>query len=146
MSEPVSSPVRSTRETVDLLLRTITEGTRDDLADLYAEDVVISNPFAPDGVPNESRGNAQLRARMKSFQQYLAYDAVKDVTVHETIDPQVAIVEFTLVGTLVPTSERFELPAINVIRVVDGLITESRDHTDGVRVAALFARIQAVGG
>ncbi|MFD0632473.1 hypothetical protein ACFQ9X_13470 [Catenulispora yoronensis] len=50
----MSEPVRSTRETIDLLLRTITEGTRDDLADLYAEDVLISNPFSPDGVPDES--------------------------------------------------------------------------------------------
>lgn len=139
----MSEPVRTTRETIELLLRTITEGTRDDLADLYAEDVVISNPFAPDGVANQSRGNAELRARMKNFAQYLDYTAVKNVNLHETTDPQVAVVEFTLAGTLVPTGETFELPAINVIRVVDGLIAESRDHTDAVRTGELFEKIQA---
>src|SRR4051812_19466701 len=141
----MSEPVRSTRETIELLLRTIIEGSRDDVADLYADDVVISNPFAPDGVPNESRGNAALRARMKQFAQYLDYAAVKNVTIHETTDPQVAVVEFSMAGTLVPTGEAFELPAINVIRVVDGLITESRDHTDAVRTGQLFEKIQAAG-
>lgn len=142
----MSEPVRTTRETIELLLRTITEGTRDDLADLYAEDVVITNPFAPEGVPNQARGNAELRARMKRFASYLQYDEVTSATIHETTDPQVAIVEFRLAGTLVPTGEKFELPAINVIRVVDGLITESRDHTDSVRTAKLFEQIQAAGG
>ncbi|NUR29353.1 MAG: nuclear transport factor 2 family protein [Catenulispora sp.] len=142
----MSEPVRSTRETIELLLRTITEGTRDDLADLYAEDVVISNPFAPEGVPNEARGNAELRARMNGFSRVLRYDEVKRVTLHETTDPQVAVVEFTLAGTLLPTGETFELPSITVIRVVDGLITASRDHTDGVRTAKLFEQIQAAGG
>ena len=138
----MSEPVRTTRETIELLLRTVTEGSRDDLADLYAEDVLVTNPFAPAEL-RESRGNAALRDRMKSFAQYLRYTEVKDVTIHETTDPQVAIAEFTVVGTLVPTGEGFELPSINVIRVVDGLITESRDHTDGVRAAKLMESIKA---
>ncbi|NUP46555.1 MAG: SnoaL-like domain-containing protein [Catenulispora sp.] len=140
----MSEPVRTTRETVELLLRTIIEGSRDDVADLYAEDVVISNPYAPDGVPNESRGNAVLRERMNRFQQFLAYDKVEDITIHETTDPQVAVVEFTLVGRLLPTGQAFQLRAVNVMRIVDGLITESRDYTDGLRVAKLFEQIQAV--
>jgi ketosteroid isomerase-like protein len=82
---------------------------------------------------------------MKSFAQYLQYTAVKNATIHETTDPQVAIVEFTVVGTLLPTGKQFELPSINVIRVVDGLIAESRDHSDGVRAAKLFEDIQAAG-
>lgn len=139
----MSEPVRTTRETVELLLRTITEGSRDDVADLYAEDVLISNPYAPDGVPSESRGNAMLRERMNRFQQFLAYDKVEDVTVHETADPQVAVVEFTLVGRLLPAEQPFQLRAVNVMRIVDGLIAESRDYTDGLRAAKLFEQIQA---
>ncbi|NUR59216.1 MAG: SnoaL-like domain-containing protein [Catenulispora sp.] len=142
----MSEPVRSTRETIELLLRTSVEGSRDDLADLYAEDVVMTNPFAPEGVARETHGNAALRDRMKAFAQYLDYTAIKNVTIHETTDPQVAIVEFTVVGTLKPAGIPFELPSINVVRVVDGLITESRDHSDGVRAAALLKEIQAAAG
>ena len=138
----MSEHVRTTRETVELMLRTVIEGTRDDLADLYAEDVVVTNPFVAEEY-RESRGNAALRARMNGFAQYLHYSEVKDVTVHESTDPQVAIVEFTVVGTLAPTGEGFELPSINVIRVVDGLIAESRDHSDGLRAAKLLESIKA---
>lgn len=138
----MSEPVRTTRETIELMLRTVIEGTRDDLADLYAEDVLVTSPFVAEEY-RESRGNAALRARMKGFAQYLEYSEIKNVTIHETTDPQVAIVEFTVAGTLVPTGEGFELPSINVIRVVDGLITESRDHSDGLRAAKLLESIQA---
>ena len=140
----MSEHVRTTRETIEQMLRAVTEGSRDDLADFYAEDVVVTNPFAPRDL-QESRGNAALRSRMKSFAQFLDYSEVKDVTIHETTDPQVAIVEFTVVGTLVPTGEGFELASINVIRVVGGLITESRDHSDGVRAAKLLESIQSAG-
>jgi ketosteroid isomerase-like protein len=138
----MSEHVRTTRETVELVLRTIIEGSRDDVADLYAEDVVITSPFVAEEL-RESRGNAALRTRMKSFAQYLDYSEVKNVTIHETTDPQVAVAEFTTVGTLVPTGEPFELASINVIRVVDGLITESRDHSDGLAAARLLESIQA---
>jgi ketosteroid isomerase-like protein len=138
----VSEHVRTTRETVELLLRTVTEGTRDDLADLYAKDVVVTNPFVSQEY-REARGNDALRARMKGFAQYLHYTEVKNVTIHETTDPQVAVVEFTVAGTLVPTGAPFELPSINVIRVVDGLITESRDHSDGLRATKLLEEIKA---
>lgn len=138
----MSEPVRTTRETIEAVLRTIIEGTRDDVADLYAEDVLITNPFVAEGL-RESRGNEALRTRMKSFAQYLDYSEVKNVTIHETTDPQVAIVEFTVAGTLVPTGEAFELASINVVRVVDGLIVESRDHSDGLTAARLMESIQA---
>ena len=140
----MSEHVRTTRETVELLLRIIIEGSRDDVADLYAEDVVVTNPFVGEEY-REVRGNAALRARMNGFAKVLHYTEVKGVTIHETTDPQVAVVEFTVVGTVVPTGEGFELPAINVIRVVDGLITESRDHSDGVRAAKLLESVKAAG-
>ena len=140
----MSEHVRTTRETIEHMLRAVIEGTRDDLADCYAEDVVITNPFAPEEF-RESRGNTALRTRMKSFAQYLHYSEIKNVTIHETTDPQVAVVEFTVVGDLVPGGKHFELPSINVIRVVDGLIAESRDHSDGVRTAKLLEDIQAQG-
>lgn len=138
----MSEHARTPRETIEHMLRAVTEGTRDDLADCYAEDVVVTNPFAPEEF-REVRGNAALRGRMKSFEQSLHYTEVKNVTIHETTDPQVAIAEFTVVGDLVPAGRHFELPSINVFRVVDGLIAESRDHSDGVRLAKLMEDMQA---
>lgn len=85
---------RTARETVELMMHTIVHGGRDALADLYAPDVVITNPFAPDGVPVSVTGNEELRTRMKAYEQLWSYDAVEDVTIHETADPEVVVVEF----------------------------------------------------
>lgn len=132
---------RTARETVDLMLHTVVHGTRDDLADLYAPDVVITNPFAPDGVPATTVGSEQLRARMKAMGGLIRYDSVDDVTVHETQDPGTVIVEFGVSGTIVASATPFKLAFVNVVRVVDGLIAESRDYSDAVRAAQLFERL-----
>jgi ketosteroid isomerase-like protein len=66
---------------------------------------------------------------------------VDDVTVHETRDPGTVIVEFGVSGTIVASETPFKLTFINVIRVVDGLIAESRDYSDAVRAAQLFERL-----
>ena len=137
----MSRNTRTARETVDLMLHTIVHGTRDDLADLYAPDTVITNPFAPDGVPASVSGNEQLRTRMKAMADLIRYDSVDDVTVHETRDPETVIVEFGVSGTIVASETPFTLRFVNIVRVVDGLIAESRDYSDGVRATQLFERL-----
>ncbi|MEY9840323.1 nuclear transport factor 2 family protein [Streptacidiphilus sp. EB103A] len=137
----MSRNTRTARETVDLMLHTIVHGTRDELADLYAPDTVITNPFAPDGVPASVSGNEQLRTRMKAMGGLIRYDSVDEVTVHETRDPETVIVEFGVSGTIVASETPFTLRFVNIVRVVDGLIAESRDYSDGVRTAQLFERL-----
>lgn len=119
---------RTPRETVELWLRTIVEGTRADLADLYAPDVVIQMPFASSGFPAETRGNEVLRARMAAVEKLWSFEAVEDVTLHETAVPEVVVAEFKVRGQVIATKESFVLSYINVIRVVDGLISSSRDY------------------
>ncbi|MFC1402863.1 MULTISPECIES: nuclear transport factor 2 family protein [Streptacidiphilus] len=134
----MSQNTRTARETVDLMLHTIVHGTRDDLADLYAPDTVITNPFAPDGVPASVTGNEQLRARMKAMGDLIRYHSVDDVTVHETREPGTVVVEFGVSGTIVASGTPFSLRFVNIVRVMDGLIAESRDYSDSVRAAQLF--------
>jgi ketosteroid isomerase-like protein len=124
------------------MMHTIVHGGRDALADLYAPDVVITNPFAPDGVPVSVTGNEELRTRMKAYEQLWSYDAVEDVTNHETADPEVVVVEFGIRGRITASGKELDLRFVNVTRIVDGLVTESRDYSDAVRAAALSAEIQ----
>ena len=133
---------RTARETVEVWLHTIVHSGRDALVDFYASDVVVTNPFAPDGVPASVTGNEELRTRMKAYEQLWSYDAVEDVTIHETADPEVVVVEFGIRGRLTASGKEFDLRFVNVMRIADGLITESRDYSDAVRAAALFAEIQ----
>jgi len=134
----MSATTRSPRETVELLLRTTVEGTRDQLADLYSLDALIEIPFAPGGIPAVTKGRETLRARMNAAAATLAFDSVENVSLHETGDPEVVIAEYQVRGHLTPSGKPFALSYITVTRVQDGLIVSSRDYGNPLEVSALF--------
>jgi ketosteroid isomerase-like protein len=131
-------PARTARQTVELLLRTTAEGTRDQIADLYDPEVVIEIPFSPDGISNVTKGRETMRARMNAAASLLAFDSVEDVALHETADPEVVIAEYRILGHLAPGGKPFSLSYITVTRVRDGLIVSSRDYGNPLEVGELF--------
>ena len=135
---PETASARTARETVELLLRTTVSGTRDQIADLYAPDVVIDIPFAPDGIPTVTEGRETMRARMNAAASLFAFDSVTDVRLHETGDPEVVVAEYRIHGHLTATGKQFSLAYINVTRVRDGRIVASRDYGNPLEMAALF--------
>ena len=143
MSPPAPTTARTPRETMELLLRTVASGTRDQIADLYAPDVVIEIPFVPDGIPTVTQGRETMRARMNAAAALFSFDAVSDVTLHETADPEVIVAEYRIAGHLTPSGKPFTLSYITVTRVRDGLIVSSRDYGNPLEAAALF---QEAGG
>ncbi|MEZ0092351.1 nuclear transport factor 2 family protein [Streptacidiphilus sp. EB129] len=133
--------VRTPRETVALLLRTTVEGTRSDLADLYAPDVVVEMPFTRPGFPSRTEGGETIRTRMKAVEGLWTYDSVDGVTLHDTADPEVVIAEFRVHGHLTANREPFTLGYINVVRVVDGLIVSSRDYGNPLESQVLMSAL-----
>jgi ketosteroid isomerase-like protein len=140
-AKPAKPAKRTPRETVELLLRMTVEGTRDQMADLYAPDVHVEMPFTPAGFPSETRGSATIRARMKAVESLWTFDSVDGVVLHETADPQVVVAEFRVHGRLSATSDEFSLGFVNVIRVVDGLIVSSRDYGNPLESQKLAAAL-----
>jgi len=134
----VSTALRTPRQTVELLLRATAEGTRDQMADLYAPDAMIEIPFAPHGIPAVTTGRETLRARMNAAAALLAFDSVADVTLHETADPEVIVAEYRVHGHLATDGRPFALGYITVTRVRDGLIVSSRDYGNPLEAAALL--------
>ncbi|HEY3870616.1 MAG TPA: nuclear transport factor 2 family protein [Actinocrinis sp.] len=134
----MAATARTPRETVELLLRTTVEGSRDDIADLYDPEVVIELPFTPDGMPNVMKGRENMRTRMRAAAGMFGFETVRDVTLHETADPEVIIAEYRIQGTVTATSAPFTLSYITVTRVVDGLIVSSRDYGNPLEVAKLL--------
>ena|SRR5438270_217461 len=135
---PETGPVRTARETVELLLHTTVSGTRDQIADLYAPDVVIEIPFAPDGIPAVTTGRETMRARMNAAASLFAFDSVSDVTLHSTSDPELIVAEYRVHGHLASSGKPFSLTYITVTRVRDGLIVWSRDYGNPLETAALL--------
>lgn len=108
----------------DTLVNHLAQGRWRDATALYADDVTVCNPFAADGPTRSGREAVEqffgfLSSRVSALQ-------AEDVVVHETADSETVIVEFRFVGTT--TEASFELPAVFVLRVRDGVIVESRDY------------------
>lgn len=108
-----------------------------DLPRLYAEDAVVVQPFAHPAARLE--GRAALREHFARLETLPLEMAARNVTVHQTADPEVIIAEFEYAGRNTATGREFLLPNIVVMRVRDGHIVESRDYHDhsGLGLAAV---------
>lgn len=136
----MSASARTPRETVDLLLHTVVHGRRAEIADLYATDVRIENPWAPPGVPGVTEGREAMKARMAQTEQLWSFDAVRDVVVHETADPEVVVLEYRVDGTITTNETprpEFTLGFVSVMRIVDGLIVSARDYSNPLETAEI---------
>lgn len=140
-----SAATRSPRETAELLLHTVVHGRRPEIADLYAPDVRIENPWAPDGIPSEAGGREALRARMASTEELWSFDATRDVVLHETADPQVVVLEYRVDGTVRASGATFTLGFVSVLRVVDGLIVSARDYSNPLETAEIAKLLKFEG-
>jgi ketosteroid isomerase-like protein len=133
MENPVSESIPSTREVVERFLAAALDPTGETLADLYGDPVVIEMPFAPPGFPQRTETtNAELRARFSIGAAMRSYEKIDGVVIHETADPDVAVVEYSVHGERASDGEGFVLSYINVMTVRDGKIVHSKDHTDPV--------------
>lgn len=105
----------------------------DGQADLFAAAGVWEFPLATGTFPRRIAGRDNIRTfgkvgmeRSKSAgRRIIGY---RSVVVHETRDPNTVIVEFELEGEVVAKGERYVIPYIQVLRVMDGEIVLLRDY------------------
>ncbi|MET8451683.1 nuclear transport factor 2 family protein [Streptomyces sp. NPDC005209] len=121
---------RSPRDVFQKLLNGITAGRFSELAELYAEDTVVETVFEPLG-PRRFEGRDTLRER---FAQVAAHSLIEltssNVVIRETDDPEVIVAEWDYQVHHRVTGRTFEAANIQVLRVRDGLIVNSRDYHD----------------
>lgn len=104
--------------------------------ELWAPDVVIEQPFAAGG-PSRIVGRDTFLEKTRGSREALPvrFEEMRDVTVHETSDPNKIIVEYTLAGTILPTGEKASAPFIAVMEVRDGLMTLWREYQNTALMA-----------
>lgn len=101
-------------------------------AALFAVDGVMEFPFAPVGTRRRLVGRDEIGRVLSEAVQVAQGDGVRlvghtEYVVHETLDPEVIVVEFEAVGES-PTGERKSCPYIQVLRVRNGEIVLFRDY------------------
>jgi uncharacterized protein len=124
----MTTTTQSPRQVFESLSAGIGGGDWSRLHLLYAEDVTVDMPFArPE--PVRIRGREQVR---EHFAQAVGTNislTPRDVRVHETADPEVIIAEFDY------ETGGIRVANIQVLRVRDGLIVESRDYHNHAAMA-----------
>jgi ketosteroid isomerase-like protein len=113
-----------------------------DFPGLFAEDGVLTYPFAMPGQPAELRGRDAIRAyfadRSRS-RDLLVMEGV-EALIRQTDDPEVVVTEITHHGWSRATSEPYRHVALGVIRVRDGEIVHYDDYMNPIAVARLLGR------
>jgi ketosteroid isomerase-like protein len=91
---------RSPREVFLALVNGVSEGRWQELPDLYAERTHVVHPFDPLRAP-------ALRTREELREHFAPRDTVRslirrpaNITIHETLDPEVIVAEFEYQGTV----------------------------------------------
>jgi len=125
------------REVFENLSAGISSGDWSRLHELYAADAVVEMPFALPS-PVRLRGREEVRRHFAMNGQAgisLRADAVR---VHETADPEVVIAEFDYDGRAA-SGRTFRVSNIQVLRVRDGLIVETRDYHNHTALAEVLS-------
>ncbi len=114
------------RQVFQRYLDAITAQRWDELPALYTQDAVVEHPFGP---PDHRilHGGDELRTHFAALRDLGLRMQASDVLVHDTLDPEVIIAEFTYHGTT-NTSQPIRRRNIFVITVRDGHIVNSRDY------------------
>jgi ketosteroid isomerase-like protein len=130
------------------VLRKLIEGVGaqrwDDLAALYAEDAIVEHPL---GLPERTRleGRGAVAQHFATARRMPVRMQGENVVIHPATDPEVAVAEFDYVVENTATGDRFRTANVQVARVRDGLIVNSRDYHDHARIAAAFGRLNEIG-
>ena len=126
---------QSPRRVVERLLEGIAAGASSVLAELYAPDAVVDIVFAkPGGLRLE--GRAALADHFGRVARTPIRLTPEHVVFYETVDPELAIVEYDYRGEGTETGRTFVASNVLIVRVRDGLILASRDYHDHGAIAA----------
>jgi len=122
-------------EVFNKLAEGIATGNGDALIDLCADDVVFEFPFAPEGRPTRVEGKAAVGEYLKTLSGHVRLEGVTALEIHETVKPELAIIEMTMTGTVAATGAPFEQSYVSFLTVRDGLVANYRDYWNPLKSA-----------
>jgi ketosteroid isomerase-like protein len=92
------------------------------------DDVVFEFPFAPDGRPKKVEGKQALGEYLDAIGSGVVLNALTNLEMHQTVEPDVAVIEFSVKGRVRETDSPFERSYIVVLTVREGLVVRYRDY------------------
>ena len=96
---------------------------------LFAPDAAIEQPFAQPGTPTRLEGRETIRAFAARMFAGLRFDAIEEVTIHLTDDPDIAIVEQVTTVAFRGSGRSFSGTSISLFRAREGALVLFRTYT-----------------
>lgn len=131
MTDQSQSPEARRRQALELHerhLRLLLEKDMRGWVDQFADDATFEFPFAPPGYPERLEGKDAIWDYIKDYPQHIDLQSFHDVTVHQTLDPDVMVVEFRAEGRVVATGGPYRMRYVAIITTKDGRIASYRDY------------------
>jgi ketosteroid isomerase-like protein len=129
-------PPRTSEETFRRLLELLLAKDMNAIADLWAEYGTAEFPFAEGASPKQLTGREAVRDYLAGYPDLMDVQAIPNVTVHHTDQPDTIVVEFTAHGRTVATDEPYQLDYITVLTTHHGMITRYRDYWNPLTAAS----------
>lgn len=101
--------------------------------EMMSEDFVMEFPYARPGMQSRIEGREAVLAYLMTVAGSVSVDTVDNVTVHETADPEVVIVEFEAHGRAVKVDEAYDQRYISVIRTRGGRMIHYKDYWNPIQ-------------
>lgn len=101
--------------------------------DMMSEDFVMEFPYARPGMKPRIAGRTAVIEYLATVIGSVSVDAVDNVIVHETADPEVVIIEFDGHGQALKVGEPYEQRYISVIRTRGGKIVHYKDYWNPIQ-------------
>ncbi|MGI9621708.1 MAG: nuclear transport factor 2 family protein [Acidimicrobiales bacterium] len=116
----------------------IATGDVDLLATFWHDDLVFEAPFSFTGTPSRTSGKQAVYERL-STSYGLVTMAFEITVVHELVDPDAFMVEYTSTGRMLHDNSSYENVYITLVQFTAGKISLFREFYDSRRCAAAFA-------
>lgn len=92
------------------------------------DDVVLEFPYAPTGRPRRVEGKPAAEEYLRAVPGQVTFEQITRQRVHQTVDPDTAIIEWSVGGHVKATGVPYEMSYVVVLTLVDGLIAVYRDY------------------
>jgi len=111
-------------------------GDFDSYVDLMHDEIVFEFPFAPPDRPKRVEGKAELRDYLGRYPGRIEFVKLLEMTVHETTNPEVIVLEMRAEGRIKATGAPYEMGYIAVVTVRDERILHYRDYWNPLMAVA----------
>src|SRR5689334_6143445 len=87
----------------------ITEGDIEGWLAQCRDDIVLEFPYAPSGRPRRVEGKPAVAEYLRDVQAQIEFERITNLHVHQTVDPQTAVIEWSAKGHVKTTGAAYEM-------------------------------------